>query len=219
MGKAFNTIEFGKEEFGSDTINRSSNSIREAELCLAVDKHTPWRVAKEFRAQWRAQGNRDTILIQTISQNPWNAAGLLISSPKSSTSILKVSRLGDLFILQIQSEYTTGPISYFSVDQSGRWGQSFNQSQALFKTQITERIRFVQLPSLLLWIPFLLLFISSYLAPNVFSGLILRRAWSQAVPFFLLFLKMIPLWNIPSWYLKVMGRLKGKGASSPSATP
>lgn len=120
--------------------------------------------------------------------------------------------------LQIQSEYITGPISYFLVDQSGRWGQSFNQSQAVFKNQITERIRFVQLPSLLLWIPFLLLFISSYLTPNVFSGLILRRAWSQAIPF-LLFLKMIPLWNIPSWYLKVMGRLKGKGASSPSATP
>lgn len=26
--------------------------------------------------------------------------------------------------LQIQSEYITGPISYFLVDQSGRWGQS-----------------------------------------------------------------------------------------------
>lgn len=55
--KAFIEIEFSKEEFGSNTINLSSNIIREAELCIHVlESHT---VANDFRAQRWTRENRD----------------------------------------------------------------------------------------------------------------------------------------------------------------
>lgn len=141
--------------------------------------------------------------------------GSWFQAPKSSRPMLKVSRLGDLFIYKMQSEYTTGPISYFLVEQSGRWGQSLI-SPRLFSNALPDHRENKLCPIAFSFIAnpfFLLLFLSSYLTPNVFPGLILRRAWSQAVSFFfLLFWQMIPLWNIPSWYLKVMGRLKGNGS-------